>query len=215
MPTFLEELSAARLMAVIRGRDTAAVVATALALVDEGLQFVEVALTTPGACEAISQVRARAPKGAWVGAGTVLTADDVDAVQAAGAQFVVTPAVTASIAIAAERGLPVAAGAMTPTEAWTAVQHGASVVKLFPAASGGPGHLRALRDPFPQIPFLAVGGVGVDDVETYLRAGAIGVGVGGPLVGDAASGGDLTALRERARGYLAVVGGSRLPGTSR
>ena len=62
-----------------------------------------------------------------------------------------------------------------------------------------------MRDPFPDIPFLAVGGVGLADVEPYLEVGAIGVGVGGPLVGDAASGGDLEALRERARAYLAVA----------
>ena len=82
---------------------------------------------------------------------------------------------------------------------------GASAVKLFPASAGGPAYLRALRDPLPDIPFLAVGGVGLDDVEAYLKAGAIGVGVGSPLVGDAASGGDLGALRDRARSYLAVA----------
>ncbi|MDQ6715518.1 MAG: bifunctional 4-hydroxy-2-oxoglutarate aldolase/2-dehydro-3-deoxy-phosphogluconate aldolase [Actinomycetota bacterium] len=207
---FVVELAAARLMAIIRGRESGAVVATALALVDEGVRFVEVALTTPGACEAISQIRGRMPEDAWVGAGTVLTAQDVDDVEAAGAQFVVTPAVTPSIASAAARGIPVVAGAMTPTEAWTAMQHGAAAVKLFPAFSGGPGFLKAVSDPFPTIPFLAVGGVGLQDVQAYLTVGALGVGVGGPLVGDAAAGGDLEALRERARAYLsAVAGGPR------
>lgn len=203
--SFVERLTAARVVAVVRGTDTDAAVATALALFDEGLRLVEVALTTPDACRAIGQIRARLPEGASIGAGTVLTAADVADVEAAGAQFVVTPAVTPSIEAAAERGLPVAAGAFTATEAWTAMQRGASVVKLFPASVGGPAYLKALRDPFPAIPFVAVGGVGLADVEPYLRVGAIGVGVGGPLIGDAASGGDLTALRERARAYLAVV----------
>lgn len=203
--SFVERLTAARVVAVVRGTDTDAAVATALALFDEGLRLVEVALTTPGACRAIGQIRARLPEGASIGAGTVLTAADVADVEAAGAQFVVTPAVTPSIEAAAERGLPVAAGAFTATEAWTAMQRGASVVKLFPASVGGPAYLKALRDPFPAIPFVAVGGVGLADVEPYLRVGAIGVGVGGPLIGDAASGGDLTALRERARAYLAVA----------
>ena len=125
--------------------------------------------------------------------------------EAAGAQFVVTPAVTPSIEVAAERGLPVAAGALTPTEAWTAVQQGASIVKLFPASIGGPAYLKAVRDPFPHIPFLAVGGVGLAELDGYLQVGAIGVGVGSPLIGDAASGGDLAALRERARSYLAAA----------
>jgi 2-dehydro-3-deoxyphosphogluconate aldolase/(4S)-4-hydroxy-2-oxoglutarate aldolase len=205
---FAADVAAARVMAIIRGRDSRAVVESALALFEEGVSLVEVALTTPGACSAIEEIRARLPRGCGIGAGTVLTDADVADVAAAGAQFVVTPAVAPSIELAVGRGLPVAAGALTPTEAWTAVQRGASVVKLFPASAGGPGYLKALRDPFPDIPFVAVGGVGLADVEAYLRAGAVGVGVGGPLVGDAASaGGDLAGLRERARSYVAVARG--------
>lgn len=202
---FVADLAAARVLAIIRGRETAAVIETAVALLDEGIAFVEVALTTPGACDAIAAIRERRPDAGSVGAGTVLTVTDVADVVAAGAQFIVTPAVAPSIEAAVDRGLPVAAGALTPTEAWTAVQRGASAVKLFPASLGGPALLKAVRDPFPDIPFLAVGGVGLADVEPYLEVGAIGVGVGGPLVGDAASGGDLEALRERARAYLAVA----------
>jgi 2-dehydro-3-deoxyphosphogluconate aldolase/(4S)-4-hydroxy-2-oxoglutarate aldolase len=202
---FVDDLTRARVMAIIRGTDGEAAVATSFALFDEGIRFVEISLTTPGACAAIEKVRAQLPEGAQIGAGTVLTAGDVAEVQAAGAQFVVTPAVTPSIAAAAERGLPVAAGALTPTEAWTAVQQGASVVKLFPASIGGPAYLKAVRDPFPHIPFVAVGGVGLDELEAYLAVGAVGVGVGSPLVGDAASGGDLDALRGRARAYVAAA----------
>ena len=202
---FVDALARARVMAIIRGSDSDAAVATALALFDEGVRFVEISLTTPGACAAIEAVRSRLPEGAQIGAGTVLTAADVADVAAAGAQFVVTPAVTPSIAVAAERGLPVAAGALTPTEAFTAVQQGASVVKLFPASIGGPAYLKAVRDPFPHIPFLAVGGVGLEELDGYLAVGALGVGVGSPLVGDAASGGDLASLRERARAYVTAA----------
>ncbi|MFG1888752.1 bifunctional 4-hydroxy-2-oxoglutarate aldolase/2-dehydro-3-deoxy-phosphogluconate aldolase [Micromonospora sp. NPDC049051] len=199
------ELADARVLAIIRGTDTAAAIAAGTALLAEGVRVVEVALTTPDALRAIEALRAAAPAGSLVGAGTVLTTADVADVAAAGAQFVVTPAVVESIAEAARRGLPVAAGALTPTEAYTAMRMGASAVKLFPASVGGPAYLKAVRDPFPDIPFVAVGGVGADEVPGYLRAGAIAVGLGGPLVGDAASGGDLDALRARARGYLAVV----------
>ncbi|MGN9767951.1 bifunctional 4-hydroxy-2-oxoglutarate aldolase/2-dehydro-3-deoxy-phosphogluconate aldolase [Micromonospora sp. SD12] len=199
------DLTDARILAIIRGTDTTAAIAAGTALLQEGVRLVEVALTTPDALRAIEALRAAAPAGALVGAGTVLTTADVADVAAAGAQFVVTPAVVESIAEAARRGLPVAAGALTPTEAYTAVRMGASAVKLFPASVGGPAYLRAVRDPFPDIPFVAVGGVGLDDVPGYLRAGAIAVGLGGPLVGDAASGGDLDALRARARTYLAAV----------
>ncbi|MFF0370681.1 bifunctional 4-hydroxy-2-oxoglutarate aldolase/2-dehydro-3-deoxy-phosphogluconate aldolase [Micromonospora sp. NPDC005087] len=199
------ELAAARLLGIIRGTDTAASIATGVALLQEGVRIVEVALTTPGALRVIEAIRAAAPVGALVGAGTVLTAADVADVAAAGAHFVVTPAVVDSIPEAVRRGLPVAAGALTPTEAYTAVRMGAAAVKLFPASLGGPAYLRALRDPFPELPLLAVGGVGLAEMPAYLDAGAIAVGVGGPLVGDAASGGDLDALRARARGYLTAA----------
>lgn len=199
------ELAAARILAVIRGTDTAGAIAAGTALLEEGVRIVEVALTTPDAARAVEALRAVAPAGSLVGAGTVLTAADVAEVAAAGAQFVVTPAVVESIAEAARRGLPVAAGAFTPTEAYTAMRLGASAIKLFPASVGGPAYLKAVRDPFPDIPFVAVGGVGLANLPGYFAAGAIAVGVGGPLVGDAASGGDLDALRERARAYLAAV----------
>jgi 2-dehydro-3-deoxyphosphogluconate aldolase/(4S)-4-hydroxy-2-oxoglutarate aldolase len=199
------ELTDARILAVIRGTDTAAAVAAGTALLAEGVRIVEVALTTPDAARAIEALRAAAPAGSLVGAGTVLTTADVADVAAAGAQFVVTPAVVESIPEAVRRGLPVAAGALTPTEAYTAMRMGASAIKLFPASVGGPAYLRAVRDPFPAIPFVAVGGVGLEDVPGYFRVGAIAVGLGGPLVGDAASGGDLDALRARARTYLAAV----------
>ncbi|MEV4839702.1 bifunctional 4-hydroxy-2-oxoglutarate aldolase/2-dehydro-3-deoxy-phosphogluconate aldolase [Nonomuraea sp. NPDC049486] len=202
---FTATLADTRLLAIIRGSGGAAAVAAGTALLDEGVRVLEVALTTPGALDAIAAIRAAAPAGTLVGAGTVLTEADVADVAAAGAQFVVTPAVVDSIGAAARRGLPVAAGALTPTEAYTATRMGAAAVKLFPASLGGPAYLKALRDPFPRLPFVAVGGVGLAELPGFLAAGAIAAGVGGPLVGDAASGGDLDALRERARAFLAAT----------
>lgn len=203
--SFVARLCAARVMAIIRGSDPAAAVATALTLFAEGFRYVEVSLTTTDALHVIQVIRESAPVGCSIGAGTVLTARDAADVAGAGGQFIVTPAVTPSIEAGVQQGLPVVAGALSPTEAWLAMQRGASAVKLFPASVGGPGYLKSLRDPLPDIPFLAVGGIGLTDVVAYLRAGAIGVGVGGPLVGDAAAGGDLAALRERARSYLAAA----------
>jgi 2-dehydro-3-deoxyphosphogluconate aldolase/(4S)-4-hydroxy-2-oxoglutarate aldolase len=85
------------------------------------------------------------------------------------------------------------------------MNRGATAVKLFPASAGGPGYLKALRDPFPGIPFIAVGGVGLGEAAAYWEAGAIAVGLGGPLFGDAASGGDLAPVRERARGFVGLA----------
>jgi 2-dehydro-3-deoxyphosphogluconate aldolase/(4S)-4-hydroxy-2-oxoglutarate aldolase len=194
-----------RLVAIVRGTDGAAAAKAALAAMEEGFRFVEIALTTPGALEAISEVRAAAPEGCFVGAGTVLTVQDVDRVAEAGGQFMVTPSLAESIAESARRGIPVLAGALTPSEAYEAMNRGATAVKLFPASIGGPGYLKALRDPFPGIPFIAVGGVGLDEANGYWEAGAIAVGLGGPLFGDAGSGGDLGPMRERARGFVGLA----------
>jgi 2-dehydro-3-deoxyphosphogluconate aldolase/(4S)-4-hydroxy-2-oxoglutarate aldolase len=195
----------ARLVAIVRGTNGAATAKAALAAMEEGFRFVEIALTTPGALEAISEVRAAAPEGCFVGAGTVLTVPDVDRVAEAGGQFMVTPSLAESIAESARRGIPVLAGALTPSEAYEAMNRGATAVKLFPASIGGPGYLKALRDPFPGIPFIAVGGVGLDEANGYWEAGAIAVGLGGPLFGDAGSGGDLGPMRERARGFVGLA----------
>jgi 2-dehydro-3-deoxyphosphogluconate aldolase/(4S)-4-hydroxy-2-oxoglutarate aldolase len=194
-----------RLVAIVRGTDGAAAAKAALAVMEEGFRYVEIALTTPGALAAISDVRDAAPAGCFVGAGTVLTAQDVEHVAEAGGQFMVTPALAESIEASAVRGIPVLAGALTPTEAYEAMTRGATAVKLFPASIGGPGYLKALRDPFPGIPFIAVGGVGLDEATGYWQAGAVAVGLGGPLFGDAGSGGGLDPVRERARGFVALA----------
>lgn len=204
-PDFTAELAAARILAIIRGTDTAATVATATVLLAEGVHLVEVPLTTPGALHAIEAIRSAAPPGSLIGAGTVLTRAEVADVTAAGAQFIVTPAVVESVPEAVRHGLPVVAGALSPTEAYTATLQGASAIKLFPAALGGPAYLKALRDPFPDIPFVAVGGVRLADLPAYLAAGAVAVGVGGSLVGDAASGGNLDDLRARAQAWLTAA----------
>ncbi|HEY5178490.1 MAG TPA: bifunctional 4-hydroxy-2-oxoglutarate aldolase/2-dehydro-3-deoxy-phosphogluconate aldolase [Dermatophilaceae bacterium] len=205
---FLTELAQERLLVIIRGADPEAAVATSLVLLRSGIRFLEVSLVTADALGVIAEVARSAPDGAVIGAGTVLTRDDVTRAAEAGARFVVTPAVTESVAESVAVGIPVLAGAFTPTEALTAMRLGAAAVKLFPSALGGPAYLRALRDPLPDVPFVPVGGVDVSLAAEYLAVGAIAVGVGSPLVGDAVRGGDLDALRARAAAFLAVAHGS-------
>jgi 2-dehydro-3-deoxyphosphogluconate aldolase/(4S)-4-hydroxy-2-oxoglutarate aldolase len=135
----------------------------------------------------------------------VLTAQQAAGAAAAGASFVVTPAATPGVRAAIEHGLPVVAGALTPAEVINVRATGAAAVKLFPASLGGVPYLRALREPFPDVPFMPVGGIDRDAAREYLEAGAVAVGVGSPLVGDAASGGSLTELRERARRLRAAL----------
>ena len=208
---FLDELTQARLLAIIRSTDPETAIQAALVLLESGIRFLEVSLVTTEALRVITEVARRAPDRCLIGAGTVLTRDDVARAHEAGARFMVTPAVTESVAESVARGIPVLAGVLTPTEVVTALNLGATAVKLFPAASGGPAYLRALRDPLPGVPFVPVGGVDVARAAEYFAAGAIAVGVGSPLVGDAARGGDLGALRERAAEFLAMADASRGP----
>ncbi|MBB5134020.1 2-dehydro-3-deoxyphosphogluconate aldolase/(4S)-4-hydroxy-2-oxoglutarate aldolase [Thermocatellispora tengchongensis] len=201
----LDILRDRRLVAIIRGRDPEASYATACALVEEGVDVLEVSLTGADALHVIGRIAKALGGDVVLGAGTVMTEADAEAVAEAGATFTVTPALGPGALRSIELGLPSLIGALTPTEVWNAHTAGAAAVKIFPASLGGPGHLAALRDPFPRIPLVPVGGVRTDQVAAYLDAGAAAVGVGSPLVGDAPHGGDLDALRERARSFRQVV----------
>lgn len=206
---FLDALRRERLLAIIRSSDPVAAIRASLVLVESGIRFLEVSLVTTDALHVITEVARRAPDGCTIGAGTVLTREDVARAQDAGARFMVTPAVTESVAESVARGIPVLAGAFTATEVVTALSLGVTAVKLFPASLGGPAYLRALRDPLPDVPFVAVGGVDAALAAEYLSVGALAVGIGSPLVGDAARGGDLDALRVRAVDFLTVAEASR------
>ena len=199
-------LAAHRLVAIVRGTDPEAAVRTVLTLAEEGVELIEVSLSGADALSVIERARKAFGPDRPLGAGTVLTADDARAAHQAGANFAVTPGLGEGIGAAHELGLPVLAGAMTPTEILAARTAGVAALKIFPAAqAGGPAYLKALRGPFPHEVFVPVGGVDETAARAYLDAGATAVGVGSPLVGDAADGGSLTALRDRARALLAVV----------
>ncbi|MBK3575497.1 bifunctional 4-hydroxy-2-oxoglutarate aldolase/2-dehydro-3-deoxy-phosphogluconate aldolase [Streptomyces sp. MBT65] len=191
----VESLRAHRLLAIVRGKDPAAALRTVVTLAEEGITTVEVSLTTADALSVIRQARAELGSDALVGAGTVRSARDADRAVDAGASYLVTPALVDGLEA---YGVPVLMGALTPSEIELALARGAAAIKLFPGSLGGPGYLRALRDPLPEVPFVPVGGVDAQAARDYLDLGALAVGVGSPLVGDAADGGDLDQLRARA-----------------
>lgn len=194
-----ERIGEDRIVAILRGTDIDATVAAARTLIDTGITVLEVALTLEGAEEAIAQIVADAPEHALVGAGTVLTESDVDRAVGAGAQFMVTPTLTASVDHAIRQGIGVLPGVFTPTEIQRGLELGAAAVKLFPAGQLGAGFIQAVRGPFPDARIIPVGGVWVESIPAFFTAGAFGVGVGGPLVDDAARpGGDLRKLAKRA-----------------
>ncbi|ARH91028.1 MULTISPECIES: bifunctional 4-hydroxy-2-oxoglutarate aldolase/2-dehydro-3-deoxy-phosphogluconate aldolase [Streptomyces] len=201
---FSEALRTERLVAIIRGRDAEASFRTVMALAEAGLPLIEVSLSGKDALKVIRRARAELGDAAWLGAGTVLTGDDARRAAEAGANLIVTPGLGAGLEESVRQGLPTLAGVMTPSEVIAAEALGVSALKLFPASAGGPGYLEALRGPFPELPFVPVGGVDAGLAQAYFEAGAVAVGVGSPLVGDAADGGDLDGLRKRAAEFRAV-----------
>ena len=127
---------------------------------------------------------------------------DADALAAAGGQLVVTPNTRpALIAHAVRRGLVVAAGFATASEAFEAIDAGAQALKLFPATTYGPGHVKALRAVLPPVPMFAVGGITPDNLADYLHAGCIGAGLGGDLY---RPGQDVQRTAAAARAFVAA-----------
>jgi 2-dehydro-3-deoxyphosphogluconate aldolase/(4S)-4-hydroxy-2-oxoglutarate aldolase len=194
-----------RLLAVVRADDPDAALECVLVLAEAGISLIEVSVTSKDAAGVLVRARAALGPEAPLGAGAVLTEADVVQAEQAGASFVVTPGVVPAVAEAVRLGLPALVGALTPTEVVAASLSGAAAVKLFPASLGGPAYLSALREPFPEVPFVPVGGVDTGTAPNYLAAGAVAVGVSGPLLGDAPRGGDLDGLRLRATAFLAAV----------
>jgi 2-dehydro-3-deoxyphosphogalactonate aldolase len=171
------------LVAILRGIRPEEVLDVAAALHEAGIGAIEVPLNSPSPLQSVARLAQGFGDRCLCGAGTVLTPADVDAVHAAGGRLIVTPnTVPAVIERAVALGMMVMPGFATATEAFAALGAGAGLLKLFPAASYGPGHLKALRDVLPSgIAVFAVGGVGATNLAPWRQAGCAGLGVGGDL----------------------------------
>lgn len=177
-----------------------------LALADGGVTAIEVTLTTPDALSLISSIR-KARESLLVGAGSVLSAEQARHAIEAGARYLVSPVFDADVlATAHTYDVPAMPGAFTPTEILTAYKAGADLVKVFPADTLGPAYLKGVLSPMPFLELMPTGGVTPDNVATWLRAGAVAVGLGGALV-DAATvtARDWPTLTQRARVVTAQV----------
>jgi len=203
----LDRLTGTGVIPVIRAQSPDEAAAAIAAIQAGGLSVLEITMTVPGAVELIREVTRRA-SGALVGAGTVLDPETARACIDAGARFVVSPALDVStIAACREAGVAVLPGALTPTEIVTAWKAGADLVKVFPAnAVGGPSYIRSLKAPLPRVGLVPTGGVNLQTVKEFIKAGAAALGVGADLVDLAAlRRGEATLVTERARQFLALV----------
>ena len=173
-----------------------------------GIHVAEITLTVPGALTVMERLAAEFGERVLLGAGTVLDCDTARAALRAGAEFLLTPTVDpAIIECARQESRIIFAGALTPTEVLNAWNHGADVVRVLPCnAMGGAGYIRSLRAPFPDIRLMAIGGVTLDNVGDYFRAGVAGVGVSGALI-DSASlrEGSYEVFVERAHRFVEAI----------
>jgi 2-dehydro-3-deoxyphosphogluconate aldolase/(4S)-4-hydroxy-2-oxoglutarate aldolase len=197
-----------RLLAVVRYREACDLDAILDVLRAAEVTLLEVTAETPGALDAVARA---ARSGTPIGAGTIRAPAQAKAFASNGAAFLVSPGLTPGVAeAAAGAGIPFVPGALTPTEIAAALDAEAAAVKLFPASLGGPGYLRDLRGPFPDVPFVPTGGVAVDDVPAWLEAGAACVGLGSTLLGSTPprTTRELDALGARARRAVELAGGA-------
>jgi 2-dehydro-3-deoxyphosphogluconate aldolase / (4S)-4-hydroxy-2-oxoglutarate aldolase len=149
---------------------------------EAGLTTVEITMNTPGATDMIRYALENEHYGLNIGAGTVCTKDDLDAALDAGAQFIVTPVLSKKvIKSCVKKGVPVFPGAYTPTEIFQAWSWGASMVKIYPATALGPGYIKDVKAPMNQLKLLPTGGVSLENMDAFLKAGANGLGIGGQL----------------------------------
>jgi 2-dehydro-3-deoxyphosphogalactonate aldolase len=168
------------LIAILRGITPPETLAVCAELIAAGITLIEVPLNSPEALKSIADAAARFPTEAMIGAGTVLTPADVDAVKAAGGQFVVSPDTNpAVIARTRELGMASYPGVFSPTDAFAALRAGATGLKFFPAEVLGPKGIKAMKAVLPPaLPLYAVGGANPDNFGEYFAAGCAGFGLG-------------------------------------
>jgi 2-dehydro-3-deoxyphosphogluconate aldolase / (4S)-4-hydroxy-2-oxoglutarate aldolase len=210
--TVLNNLTQVGVVPVVRAESGDLVLRAVEALAQGGIPVAEITMTVPGAVTVIQRCAVHFGDRITLGAGSVTGAGMCAEVIDAGSVFVVTPVLNpAVIAVCNDRGVCVVAGALTPTEIFTAWEAGADAVKVFPAkAMGGAAYLRMVHEPLPHIPLTPTGGVTLETLADYFKAGAPFVGAGGDLVDKKAiHSGDTQAITDRARLYAAAIRAAR------
>ena len=205
--TILKRILDGGIVAVVRADSGESLVKVVRALAEGGVTAAEITFTVPDAIDVIRQVRKEVGDAVVLGAGTVLDPETARVALLAGAEYIVAPTVNLEVIRLCRRyDKAVMPGALTPTEVLTAWEAGADIVKIFPADVGGPAYLKALRGPLPQVRVMPTGGVDLNTAESFLKAGACCLGIGGSLVeAKAVSAGDFARIGDLARQYVAIV----------
>jgi 2-dehydro-3-deoxyphosphogluconate aldolase / (4S)-4-hydroxy-2-oxoglutarate aldolase len=203
----LELIAKTRLVAIIRLDDLSQAVQLSKALLAGGVIAQEFTLSNPKALDAMSEVKAALSEfsngQATIGLGSVRTVNEAHAAIKAGAQFVVTPITKLDvIEVCKNSGVPIMPGAFTPTEIAAAHEAGADMVKVFPARTLGPNYIKDVLAPMPYLKLMPTGGVDLENMASFFKAGAVSVGVGGNLLDKKAiEAGDWEQVSSIARQY--------------
>ncbi len=177
----LSQILEHKLIAIIRGARPSDVVKIAEALYKGGIRILEITMNSADPVEVIKAVAGAFGDSITVGAGTVLDADSARQAVAAGAKFILSPVANEDIIKAAkDLGVISIPGAFTATEIFNAFKNGADIVKIFPATS--PSYIKDILGPLPQIKLLPTGGINIENIKEYQKAGAVGFGIGSALV---------------------------------
>lgn len=204
-------ISESGVIAIVRFDRSEELVEVARAVCAGGVRAIEFTMTTPNALDIIAQAVREFGDEVLLGAGTVLDAETARAAILAGAEFIVAPTLNPKVIEVAHRySKTVIPGAFTPTEILTAWEYGADFVKVFPAEFGGPAYIKAVRAPLPQVRLIPVGGVSLETVEDFIRAGCAAVAVGSNLVKKSAiAAHNFAELTELARQFVEAVSRAR------
>jgi 2-dehydro-3-deoxyphosphogluconate aldolase/(4S)-4-hydroxy-2-oxoglutarate aldolase len=180
--TILSEILTHKIVSIIRGAKPADVIEIANALYEGGIRFMEITLNSPDALQVIEVIAAAMEGRITVGAGTVLDAESASDAISAGAKFIISPITDRdTIKKTKELGAVSIPGAFTPTEIFKAFSSGGDIIKVFPGSSG-PGFIREFLAPLPHIPLMPTGGITLDNINEFRKAGARAFGIGKSLV---------------------------------
>lgn len=207
----LKQIADQGVVAVLRGDSPEEVVEIARKAIAGGIKIIEVTMTVPGALEAISalskeftsSVSPEDPRFAVIGSGTVLDPETARATILAGAEFVVAPSLNKETVVLCNRyRVPIMPGTMTVQEIVTALELGVDVVKLFPGNLYSPAVIPSIKGPVPQANIMPTGGVSLDNLGEWIKAGAFAVGIGSDLTKEALKQKNYDLVEEKSRAYI-------------
>lgn len=202
----LQRIMKSGVVAVVRADSSEQAIKITDACMKGGIAAIEITFTIPDAARVIADLRkVYTAEEMIIGAGTVLDPETARIAILAGAQYIVSPSLNFdTVKLCNRYQIPIMAGAMTIAEVVAAMEAGADIVKIFPGDAFGPSFIKAIKGPLPQAPVMPTGGVDLDNVEAWIKAGCIAVGVGSNLTGGAKTG-DFKAIEDIAKQFIAKV----------